>query len=61
VVAYAGHPGGLEEKKAVSGFFQSLGEREWRSLKVMAWNIKNAPVLWVAEKLSDYETSKKPQ
>jgi 16S rRNA C1402 N4-methylase RsmH len=50
VVVYVGHPGGMEEEREVSCFFQSLAEKEWRSLKIMPGNRKNSPVLWAAEK-----------
>ncbi len=50
VVAYVGHSGGLEEEREVSRFFRSLAETEWRVLKVMPWNRKNSPNLWVAER-----------
>jgi SAM-dependent methyltransferase len=50
VVAYVGHPGGLEEEREVSQFFHSLVGTEWRTLKVMPWNRENSPALWVAER-----------
>lgn len=50
VVVYVGHPGGEEEEREVSRFFRALGEKEWRVLKLVPWNRKNPPVLWVAEK-----------
>ena len=50
VVVYVGHPGGEEEERTVAGFFQDLGETEWKVLKLEPWNRKKPPVLWLAEK-----------
>lgn len=50
VVVYCGHPGGLDEARAVDRFFSVLNENEFQVLQLKVLNRPDAPYLLVAEK-----------
>lgn len=50
VVAYVGHPGGMEESRRVEALFQGLSARHWHVLRLQVANRGNAPYLLLVEK-----------